>query len=201
VNDGGSAAKERYQRQEESIVLLTGFESYGARSVKSRGAADQETCPGLFPDTPLLRLERIMVNVAEFEIPDKTAHVTRGPVVEARQHEQKRGGQLRPHRRRDQIGDRVAIRAASRERRGPPGSYPPALETDAHAEPAVGIQRERPANLKASLLKRDADSLAAAWGRLNPTRLEPYSGGGATRNATADQRDPGGRVARLVEIG
>ena len=39
-------------------------------------------CLGLWPGTPLLRLERIAVNIADFEIPDNVGHMTRGPVVE-----------------------------------------------------------------------------------------------------------------------
>jgi pyroglutamyl-peptidase len=39
-------------------------------------------CLGLWPGTPLLRLERVAVNVADFEIPDNVGLMTRGPVVE-----------------------------------------------------------------------------------------------------------------------
>jgi pyroglutamyl-peptidase len=39
-------------------------------------------CLGLWPGEPLLRLERIAVNIADFEIPDNAGFVTRGPVVE-----------------------------------------------------------------------------------------------------------------------
>jgi pyroglutamyl-peptidase len=39
-------------------------------------------CLGLWPGTPMLRLERIAVNIAEFEIPDNVGLMTRGPVVE-----------------------------------------------------------------------------------------------------------------------
>jgi pyroglutamyl-peptidase len=39
-------------------------------------------CLGLWPGTPLVRLERIAVNIADFEIPDNVGHMTRGPVVE-----------------------------------------------------------------------------------------------------------------------
>ena len=102
-------------------MLLTGFESYGGRSlnpaeqvVKRLAGTEiagvrvsghtlpvtyaelaariagliQEVrpraiiCLGLWPGTPLLRLERIAVNIADFEIPDNVGHVTRGPVVE-----------------------------------------------------------------------------------------------------------------------
>jgi pyroglutamyl-peptidase len=37
---------------------------------------------GLWPGTPLLRLERVAVNVADFEIPDNIGLMARGPVVE-----------------------------------------------------------------------------------------------------------------------
>ena len=102
-------------------MLLTGFESYGGRSlnpaeqvvkrlagteiggVRVRGhtlpvnyvelgariaSLIEEVrpraviCLGLWPGTPLLRLERIAVNIADFEIPDNVGHMTRGPVVE-----------------------------------------------------------------------------------------------------------------------
>jgi pyroglutamyl-peptidase len=39
-------------------------------------------CLGLWPGTPMLRLERIAVNIADFEIPDNVGLMTRGPVVE-----------------------------------------------------------------------------------------------------------------------
>lgn len=39
-------------------------------------------CLGLWPGTPILRIERIAVNIADFEIPDNVGHMTRGPVVE-----------------------------------------------------------------------------------------------------------------------
>src|SRR5690606_38984190 len=39
-------------------------------------------CLGLWPGTPLLRIERVAVNIADFEIPDNVGHMTRGPVVE-----------------------------------------------------------------------------------------------------------------------
>ena len=102
-------------------MLLTGFESYGGRSlnpadqvVKQLDGAEicgirvngrtlpvdyqglrpritrliEDTqpraviCLGLWPGTPMLRLERIAVNIADFEIPDNVGHMTRGPVVE-----------------------------------------------------------------------------------------------------------------------
>ena len=102
-------------------MLLTGFESYGGRSlnpaeqvVKRLNGADirgvrvvghtlpvdyraieprvsqliEEVrpraviCLGLWPGTPILRVERIAVNIADFEIPDTVGHMTRGPVVE-----------------------------------------------------------------------------------------------------------------------
>jgi pyroglutamyl-peptidase len=102
-------------------MLLTGFESYGGRSlnpaeqvakrldgatiagvrVRGRtlpvdyrelgprmGALIEELrpraviCLGLWPGTPLLRLERVAVNIADFEIPDNVGLMTRGPVVE-----------------------------------------------------------------------------------------------------------------------
>ena len=102
-------------------MLLTGFESYGGRSlnpaeqvVKRLNGADirgvrvvghtlpvdyraieprvsqliEEVrpraviCLGLWPGTPILRVERIAVNIADFEIPDNVGHMTRGPVVE-----------------------------------------------------------------------------------------------------------------------
>ena len=102
-------------------MLLTGFESYGGRSlnpaeqvVKRLGGTEirgvrvvgqtlpvdyrevgpriaqliEEVrpraviCLGLWPGTPMLRLERIAVNIADFEIPDNVGHMTRGPVVE-----------------------------------------------------------------------------------------------------------------------
>jgi pyroglutamyl-peptidase len=102
-------------------MLLTGFESYGGRSlnpaeqvvkrlagteiggVRVRGhtlpvnyvelgtriaSLIEEVrpraviCLGLWPGTPLLRLERIAVNIADFEIPDNVGHMTRGPVIE-----------------------------------------------------------------------------------------------------------------------
>lgn len=102
-------------------MLLTGFESYGGRSlnpseqvVKRLAGADisgvrvightlpvsyaelgtriaaliEEVqpraviCLGLWPGTPVLRLERIAVNIADFEIPDNVGLLTRGPVAE-----------------------------------------------------------------------------------------------------------------------
>jgi pyroglutamyl-peptidase len=102
-------------------MLLTGFESYGGRSlnpaeqvVKQLDGAEirgirvngrtlpvdyqglrrritrliEDTqpraviCLGLWPGTPMLRLERIAVNIADFEIPDNLGHMARGPVVE-----------------------------------------------------------------------------------------------------------------------
>jgi pyroglutamyl-peptidase len=102
-------------------MLLTGFESYGGRSLNPseqvvkrlagteiggalvRGhtlpvnyvelgpriqALIEELrpraviCLGLWPGTPLLRLERIAVNIADFEVPDNVGHMTRGAVVE-----------------------------------------------------------------------------------------------------------------------
>ena len=102
-------------------MLLTGFESYGGRSLNpaeqvvkrlagteiarhpgerahaagglSRArpadhALIEETqpraviCLGLWPGTPMLRLERIAVNIADFEIPDNVGLMARGPVVE-----------------------------------------------------------------------------------------------------------------------
>jgi pyroglutamyl-peptidase len=101
-------------------MLLTGFESYGGRSLNpseqvvkrldgteiggvrvigrtlpvnyaelgARIAGLTELrpraviCLGLWPGTPLLRLERVAVNVADFEIPDNVGLMTRGPVVE-----------------------------------------------------------------------------------------------------------------------
>jgi pyroglutamyl-peptidase len=101
-------------------MLLTGFESYGGRSlnpaeqvVRRLGGTEirgvrvightlpvdyrelgpriaqliQEVqpramiCLGLWPGTPLLRLERVAVNLADFEIPDNVGLMTRGPVV------------------------------------------------------------------------------------------------------------------------
>jgi pyroglutamyl-peptidase len=102
-------------------MLLTGFESYGGRSLNPAeqvvkrldGAEIQDVrvsghtlpvdyrelgprigaligevrpraviCLGLWPGTPMPRLERIAVNIADFEIPDNVGHMTRGPVVE-----------------------------------------------------------------------------------------------------------------------
>ena len=102
-------------------MLLTGFESYGGRSlnpaeqvVQRLGGTEirgvrviahtlpvdyrelgpgiaqliQEVrpraviCLGLWPGTPLLRVERVAVNIADFEIPDNVGLMTRGPVVE-----------------------------------------------------------------------------------------------------------------------
>jgi pyroglutamyl-peptidase len=102
-------------------MLLTGFESYGGRSLNpseqvvkriagaeicgvrvightlpvsyaelgTRIAALIEEvrpraviCLGLWPGAPVLRLERIAVNIADFEIPDNVGLMTRGPVVE-----------------------------------------------------------------------------------------------------------------------
>ena len=39
-------------------------------------------CLGLWPGSPMLRLERIAVNITDFEIPDNVGLMTRGPVVE-----------------------------------------------------------------------------------------------------------------------
>lgn len=39
-------------------------------------------CLGLWPGEVMLRLERIAVNIADFEIPDNVGLMTRGPVVE-----------------------------------------------------------------------------------------------------------------------
>jgi pyroglutamyl-peptidase len=39
-------------------------------------------CLGLWPGTPALRIERVAVNIADFEIPDNVGHMARGPVVE-----------------------------------------------------------------------------------------------------------------------
>jgi pyroglutamyl-peptidase len=102
-------------------MLLTGFESYGGRSLNpaeqmvKRLAGSQirgvrvightlpvayreieprvaqllkeirpraMICLGLWPGTPMLRIERIAVNIADFEIPDNLGLMTRGPVVE-----------------------------------------------------------------------------------------------------------------------
>jgi pyroglutamyl-peptidase len=102
-------------------MLLTGFESYGGRSLNPaeevvKRLAGTEIggvrvightlpvsyaelgtriarlieevqpraviCLGLWPGTPMLRLERIAVNIADFEIPDNVGLMTRGPVVE-----------------------------------------------------------------------------------------------------------------------
>jgi pyroglutamyl-peptidase len=102
-------------------MLLTGFESYGGRSLnpseqvvkrlagteiaglrvaghtlpvnyREIGPRISELieavrpraviCLGLWPGSPLLRLERIAVNIADFEIPDNVGLMTRGPVVE-----------------------------------------------------------------------------------------------------------------------
>jgi pyroglutamyl-peptidase len=102
-------------------MLLTGFESYGGRSLNPaeqvvkrldrtviRGfrvsghtlpvdyrelgpriaQLIQEVqpravvCLGLWPGTPMLRLERVAVNIADFEVPDNVGLMTRGPVVE-----------------------------------------------------------------------------------------------------------------------
>ena len=38
-------------------------------------------CLGLWPGTPMLRLERIAVNIADFEIPDNVGLMTRGPAI------------------------------------------------------------------------------------------------------------------------
>jgi pyroglutamyl-peptidase len=101
-------------------MLLTGFESYGGRSlnpseqvVKRLAGAEisgvrvightlpvsyaelgtriaaliEEVqpcaviCLGLWPGTPVLRLERIAVNIADFEIPDNVGLMTRDSVV------------------------------------------------------------------------------------------------------------------------
>jgi pyroglutamyl-peptidase len=102
-------------------MLLTGFESYGGRSLNPAEQVVKRldgtevadvgvnghtlpvnyvelgpriarlieevrpravVCLGLWPGTPLPRLERIAVNIADFEIPDNVGHMTRGPVVE-----------------------------------------------------------------------------------------------------------------------
>jgi pyroglutamyl-peptidase len=102
-------------------MLLTGFESYGGRSlnpaeqvVKRLAGTDMRgvringhtlpvdydglgpriaqlieevrpcalICLGLWPGTQMLRLERIAVNIADFEIPDSVGLMTRGPVIE-----------------------------------------------------------------------------------------------------------------------
>jgi pyroglutamyl-peptidase len=102
-------------------MLLTGFESYGGRSLNPaeqvvRRLAGTEIrgvrvightlpvdyrelglrigqqieqvqpraviCLGLWPGTPMLRLERAAVNIADFEIPDNVGLMTRGPVVD-----------------------------------------------------------------------------------------------------------------------
>ncbi len=102
-------------------MLLTGFESYGGRSLNPaeqvvKRLAGTEIggvrvsahtlpvnyaelgariarlidqlqpraviCLGLWPGTPMLRVERIAVNIADFEIPDNVGLMTRGPVVE-----------------------------------------------------------------------------------------------------------------------
>jgi pyroglutamyl-peptidase len=39
-------------------------------------------CLGLWPGSPMLRLERIATNIADFEIPDNVGLLTREPVVE-----------------------------------------------------------------------------------------------------------------------
>jgi pyroglutamyl-peptidase len=102
-------------------MLLTGFESYGGRSVnpaeqvlmrlagteirgvrvtghtlpvdyRELGTGIRQLienvqpraviCLGLWPGTPMLRLERVAVNIADFEIPDNVGLMTRGPVVD-----------------------------------------------------------------------------------------------------------------------
>ena len=102
-------------------MLLTGFESYGGRSLNPAEQVVKRLdgteiggvrvvghilpvdyrdigprvarlikqvrpravlCLGLWPGTPLLRVERIAVNIADFEIPDNVGHIARGPVVE-----------------------------------------------------------------------------------------------------------------------
>ena len=102
-------------------MLLTGFESYGGRSlnpseqvvkrlagteiagiavvghtlpVNHRELGPRITalidqvrpraviCLGLWPGSPIPRLERIAVNIADFEIPDNAGLITREPVVE-----------------------------------------------------------------------------------------------------------------------
>ena len=102
-------------------MLLTGFESYGGRSLNPAeqvvkrlagieiagirvvghtlpvNYAELGTriarlieevrpraviCLGLWPGTPMLRLERIAVNIADFEIPDNIGLMTRGSVIE-----------------------------------------------------------------------------------------------------------------------
>lgn len=103
------------------MVLVTGFEGYGGRSVNPAEQVAKRLsgteiagvrvsghtlpvnyvelgpritalieevrpraviCLGLWPGTPLLRIERVAVNIADFEIPDNVGHMTRGPVVE-----------------------------------------------------------------------------------------------------------------------
>jgi pyroglutamyl-peptidase len=102
-------------------MLLTGFESYGGRSLNPAEQVVKRLagtkiggvrvrahtlpvnyaelgariarlidevqpraviCLGLWPGTPMLRVERIAVNIADFEIPDNVGLMTRGPVVE-----------------------------------------------------------------------------------------------------------------------
>jgi pyroglutamyl-peptidase len=102
-------------------VLLTGFQSYGGRSINPAeeivraldGAVIggetvqgrtlpvnyaelgpriagliEETAPraviclGLWPGEPMIRLERIAVNIADFEIPDNVGSMAQEPVVE-----------------------------------------------------------------------------------------------------------------------
>lgn len=101
-------------------MLLTGFESYGGRSVnpaeeivKALNGAEidgeridartlpvtyaelgprisaliEETSPraviclGLWPGEPMIRLERIAANIADFEIPDNVGAMVHGPVI------------------------------------------------------------------------------------------------------------------------
>jgi pyroglutamyl-peptidase len=102
-------------------MLLTGFESYGGRSLNPSEQVVQRLagteiggarvighvlpvsyaelgariarlleevrpraaiCLGLWPGAPMLRLERVAVNIADFEIPDNIGLMTRAPVVE-----------------------------------------------------------------------------------------------------------------------
>jgi pyroglutamyl-peptidase len=101
-------------------MLLTGFQSYGARALNpaeeivkrldgqsiggervegrvlpvdyaklepSIGQAIEETTPraiiclGLWPGTPMIRLERVAVNVADFEIADNVGAMVKAPIT------------------------------------------------------------------------------------------------------------------------
>jgi pyroglutamyl-peptidase len=105
----------------DHAMLLTGFESYGGRSLNPSEQVVQRLagseiagsrvvghtlpvnyrelgpriakliaenrpraviCLGLWPGSPMLRLERLAVNIAEFEIPDNLGLLIRGPVLE-----------------------------------------------------------------------------------------------------------------------